>query len=132
MAHGRGPQAAAAPLGESVMNPIYVPLLSALAGAIIGTAASIATILIQAKINDRRERTRQAVTLALEEIKFQAANAKPGTGILPVSVYLYHQLAVLKAIEENDFTAERLRKITDETDALIATVRELEPIRQAR
>jgi hypothetical protein len=29
------------------MDPVYVPLLSALAGAIIGSLSSIATILIQ-------------------------------------------------------------------------------------
>jgi hypothetical protein len=32
------------------MNPIYVPLLSALAGALIGSAASIITVIVQAKI----------------------------------------------------------------------------------
>jgi hypothetical protein len=42
-------------LGIVDMDPIYVPLLSALAGAIIGSLSSIATILIQAKVSDRRE-----------------------------------------------------------------------------
>jgi hypothetical protein len=51
------------------MDPIYVPLLSALAGAIIGSLSSIATILIQAKISDRRERLRQAALLAMEEFR---------------------------------------------------------------
>lgn len=53
------------------MNPIYVPLLSALAGAIIGSAASITTIVIQAKIGDRRQKIQQATTLAIEELKIQ-------------------------------------------------------------
>jgi hypothetical protein len=111
------------------MNPIYVPLLSALAGAIIGSAASIATILIQANVADRRERVRQATALALEDLKFQVEHAAPGTGIVPISIYLRHHLAVLNAIEENDFTPERFRKIVAETDALITTVREMEPER---
>jgi hypothetical protein len=55
------------------MDPIYVPLLSALAGAIIGSLSSIATILIQANISDRRERLRQAASLAMEEYKIQIA-----------------------------------------------------------
>jgi hypothetical protein len=38
------------------MDPIYVPLLSALAGAVVGSLSSIATIFIQAKLGARRER----------------------------------------------------------------------------
>jgi hypothetical protein len=108
------------------VNPIYVPLLSALAGAIIGSAASISTILIQTKVAERRERIRQAAMLALEDMKLQAAHAAPGTGIMPVSIYMRHHLAVLEAIEEDDLTPDRFRKIVAETDALITTVRDLE------
>jgi hypothetical protein len=53
------------------MNLIYVPLLSALAGALIGLAASIITVIVQARFGERRERIRQAATLALEELKIQ-------------------------------------------------------------
>lgn len=81
------------------MNPIYVPLLSALAGAIIGSLSSIATILIPAKINDRRERLRQAVSMAMEEFKIQIANAN-GKAVLPFSSFLHHHVAVLQAVEE--------------------------------
>jgi hypothetical protein len=108
------------------MNPIYVPLFSALAGAVIGSAASIATILIQAKIGDRRERIRQATTLALEELKIQLAHAAPGTAVFPISVYLHHQLAILNAIEANDLTPERLRKIVADDQAIINATVELD------
>jgi hypothetical protein len=65
------------------MDPVYVPLLSALVGAIIGSASSVAAIFIQARFSERRERIRQAMNLALEEIKLQAAHAPPGTAIFP-------------------------------------------------
>jgi hypothetical protein len=108
------------------MDPVYVPLLSALAGAIIGSASSIVTIVIQAKIGERRERIRQAMTLALEDLKLQIAQAKPGTMFPPISTYLYHQLAVLKAIEDDDVTPERLRKIAAMDDTLMKTAIEID------
>ena len=108
------------------MNPIYVPLLSALAGAIIGSLSSVATIWIQARIGDKREKIRQATTLALEELKIQIANAKPGTGIFPIAIYLHHQVAILNAIEDNDLTPERLRKIAADNSALIDATIDLE------
>jgi hypothetical protein len=108
------------------MNPVYVPLLSALAGAIIGSLSSIATILIQAKIGERRERVRQAAMLALEELKIQMLHAAPGTAIFPISIYLHHQLAILNAIEKNDLTPERLRKIAADDNALMAATVDLE------
>ncbi len=93
------------------MNPIYVPLLSALAGAIIGSATSIATILIQARLGERRERIRQAAMLALEDVKIRLEHTPQGSIVWPISLHLYHQLAILNAIEENDLTPERLRRI---------------------
>jgi hypothetical protein len=108
------------------MDPIYVPLLSALAGAVIGSLSSIATIYIQAKVGERRERIRQAAMLALEDVKLQVAHAKPGTAVFPITIYLHHQLAVLKAIEENDLTPDRLRKIAAANHALVTATIDLD------
>jgi hypothetical protein len=99
------------------MNPIYVPLLSALAGAIIGSLSSIATILIQAKISDRRERLRQAALLAMEEFKIHIANGQ-GKNVLPFSSFLHHHIAVLQAVEDGTLTPERLRQISIADDAI--------------
>jgi hypothetical protein len=99
------------------MNPIYVPLLSALAGALIGSLSSIATILIQAKINDRRERMRQVALLAMEDYKIQIANGK-GTYVLPFSSFLHHHIAILQAVEEGNLTPDRLRQISIADDAI--------------
>jgi hypothetical protein len=108
------------------MDPVYVPLLSALAGAIIGSLSSIATILIQAKIGERRERVREAAMMALEEYKIRVEHATPGSSVFPFSMYLHHQLAMLKAIEEDDLTPDRLRKIAVANQALKAATVELE------
>lgn len=93
------------------MNPIYVPLLSALAGALIGSFSSIAAIYIQTKSGERRERVSRALTVTLEDLKIQLAHTRPGTAVYPISIYLHHHLAVLKAIEDNRCTPERLREL---------------------
>jgi hypothetical protein len=114
------------------MNPIYVPLFSALAGAVIGSLSSIATIFIQAKIGERRERIRQAAMLALEEFKTHIAQRPPGGTVPPISIYVHHQLAILNAIEKNDLTPERLRQIAANDEALIAATLELDRQYQSR
>jgi hypothetical protein len=107
------------------MDPIYVPLLSALAGAIIGSLSSITTILVQAKISDRRERLRQAALLAMEEFKIQIANGN-GKYVLPFSSFLHHHMAVLQAVEDGTLTPERLRQISIADDAITDVHIELE------
>jgi hypothetical protein len=99
------------------MDPIYVPLFSALAGAIIGSLSSIATILIQAKISDRRERLRQAALLAMEEFKIQIEHGR-GKFVLPFSSFLHHHIATLQAVEEGNLTPERLRQISAADDVI--------------
>jgi Na+/phosphate symporter len=106
------------------MNPIYVPLLSALAGALIGSLSSIATIVIQTRISDHRERLRQAATLALEEYKIHIANA--AGAVMPFSSFLRHHIAIWEAIEQGDLTPERLKKIAADDEALDAAQFELE------
>jgi hypothetical protein len=108
------------------MNPIYVPLLSALAGAVIGAGASVITICIQTWSTERRERFRHAGAMALEEYKMRIASSRPGTPVLPFPVFLHYHLQALDALEQNDLTPERLRKITDENVELIVATAEIE------
>jgi hypothetical protein len=107
------------------MNAVYVALVG-LAGALIGSLSSIVVMLIQSRVTERRERIRQAMTLALEDLKLQVAHAPPGTAVFPISIYLYHQMQVLKAIEENDLTPDRLRSIANSDDALIRVTKAID------
>jgi hypothetical protein len=52
----------------------YLPLVSGLIGAIIGSASSIATLIIQAYYQQKREFKKLAVQLAMEDFKFRIAN----------------------------------------------------------
>lgn len=52
----------------------YLPLISGLIGAVIGSVSSIATLVIQAHYQQKREFKKLAVQLAMEDFKFRIAN----------------------------------------------------------
>ena len=108
------------------MNPVYIPLISALAGALIGSFSSLGAIFVQAKVGERRERIRQAAELAMAEYRAQLDNAAAGTGVYPFSTFLHHHLAIQKAIDEDDLTADRLRKIAADDEKIVGAVIEMD------
>src|SRR5262245_22837462 len=58
-----------AALGEKQNEQAYLPLISGLVGAVIGSASSIITMYIQTRVRDRRERLEQVSRLAIESWK---------------------------------------------------------------
>src|SRR5262249_38156874 len=82
------------PAGGSRMNEGYLPLISALIGAVIGSASSIVTMYIQTKVRDRRERLEQASRMAIEAYKGQIEIARlsqrPMAFMPLVSLFAYH------------------------------------------
>jgi hypothetical protein len=80
--------------GGAIMDPIYVPVLAALSGALIGSLSSIGTIYIQTRISSRRERIKQAVELAIEDHRAAREVAKMnGAGrtvmLPPITAFLH-------------------------------------------
>ena len=108
------------------MNSTYIPLLSALGGAIVGALSSIGAIFVQAKVAERRERIRQAVMMAMEDYKVQVQNTAIGDDVYPLSTFLHHHLAILEAVEDKDLTPERLRKIATADEKMVTAVLELD------
>jgi hypothetical protein len=103
------------------MDASIISALAALGGALIGSASSVATIVVQAKLNDRRERVRQAAMLAVEEIKLRVPHSQ-GKSFFPIGVYVHYQFEILQALEKGDLTAERLREIANENFMLASTM----------
>jgi hypothetical protein len=79
-----------------------------------------------ASVAERRERIRQAALMAMEEYKVQVQNAPDGGKVYPVSAYLHHHLAILEAVEENDLTPDRLRKIATADEKIVTAVLEMD------
>jgi len=88
-------------------------MLSALAGTLIGAIASITTVIIQARISDRRARMQLIVTAAMEQYNQQVTlaekNGRPES-ILPLVVYLHHHLGIAKLIEADDLRPETFER----------------------
>jgi hypothetical protein len=70
--------------GDFRHGPCLCPAALGIGRAVIGSASSIAAIFIQAKFSERRERMRQAASLAMEEYKIQIASSG-GKAVLPFS-----------------------------------------------
>lgn len=89
-----------------------------LLGALIGSAASIATIIIQARVKDRRDRMQQVTSMAMEHFKFAVGNATNDGGVLPPAVFAAYYLGFLDLIEKGELNPETFQKLSDDNDAL--------------
>jgi hypothetical protein len=81
------------------MDAGYVAALSGLIGALIGSASSIATMFIQGRMKDKRDRSKQLTDMAMAEFKMHLDLATSGKGpssISPPSAFLHHNDLVLK------------------------------------
>jgi hypothetical protein len=113
------------------MDAVYIPLLSALAGALIGSFSSIGTIYLQARLNRRRERARQAAEIAMQDFKNQMELAKlhigagKGVNLMPLVVHFHWYWQLLEAIEEGNLTPEKLKSISESNEQIGKTIREL-------
>jgi hypothetical protein len=115
------------------MDAGYVAGVFGLIGAAIGSASSIIAMIIQAKIKDKRDRSKQLTDMSLAEFKMYLDLATSGLGpsaILPPSAYLHHNDLLLKAIESGTYTPERAREISALGDKLFDVVRDIDKQRQ--
>lgn len=93
----------------------WVPLLAALAGALIGSATSIATMIIQARRDDARNMRETAVQLALAEhsLHVELAKSRGGQSILPVTAYFAHHLLALNLAAKGSLTADDILTLNE-------------------
>jgi hypothetical protein len=116
------------------MDAGYVAALSGLIGAAIGSASSIATMVIQARTKDRRDRSKQLTDMALAEFKMHldlATSGRGPTAVAPVALFLYSNDLVLKAIEGGSYTPDKAREISALVGAMDGVVKELDKQWQA-
>ncbi len=99
------------------MGEIYVPLFSALGGALIGAGVAVATVWIQAFHQTKRDRTRLAVEAGIEDHRgyVELAKAQHGTFLIPPLVALIHyQAGYLDLLEKNQVDENAVKELTDE------------------
>jgi len=85
---------------------VWIPVLAALAGALIGSVSPVVVGLVNARAESRRERLRLAVQMAIKDHKDLMAVArekaqKLGVGIAvpPISAVLAYHVEILEAFE---------------------------------
>jgi len=95
--------------------------LAALLGALIGAAASIATIVIQQRYQNKRELLKIAAEIALQDYKrrLEALDKSGGGRIPPISAFVHYQMQVLEHMAAGTFTPETIKKLSEENDHIL-------------
>ena len=110
------------------MEEVYIPLVSGLVGALIGALASIITIWIQSRTQDRRERLRHAAELALEDYKLQlelANKSGKSVSIPPVVIFLHYHSELMELMEKGKVNPENLKKLAERNEQIMGATKEL-------
>jgi len=109
------------------MDSPLVPALAALAGALIGSLASIVGTIVQARSQRRLELSRLAVQAAVEEQKrhfehlHASAQGRPFS-MPPLTAYLALHSQIVRAIDGGNLTPERLARIKKEYAEITAVL----------
>jgi len=118
------------------MEQHYVALLSGFVGALIGAAASIATVTVQAHYQARRERMRVAVEAGIEDYKAALEMSKRHSGpgplqLFPLSAFIHFHAEVLEALEGGTLSPETMRDIYRRQSEIRKVIREATDDRKA-
>lgn len=111
------------------MEQAYIPLFSALAGAFIGAAASVLTILIQSVFQERRDRLRIIADLAMKDHGATvelAKNHDAGAVIPPLAAYVAYHRAVLDIVTRRGLTPEDVVSLAKEQRELMVAMEEVQ------
>lgn len=92
-----------------------VPLLSALAGAVIGSVTTVIALLIQLRSDQAKHRRDLAVQLAMSDHAqaIDRAKANPPATVPPIAVYLAYHLKVLALASKGEMKAADLMTLNE-------------------
>jgi hypothetical protein len=104
------------------MEAAYVAAIFGLLGALIGSASSIVAMIIQVRVRDKRDRSKQLTDLALAEFKaavdFVTSGKAVANVVPPLGLFLYKNDLQLRALESGTFTPETEREIAAKCDQM--------------
>ncbi len=91
----------------------WVPLLSALAGALIGSITTVATVIVQSRRDELRHLRDVAARLAMEDYKhhMELAKSHGPRAIYPMSTYFAHHHKLLMLAATGELTAAKFKEI---------------------
>ena len=101
-------------------------LFSGFGGALIGALASISATWLHARIQERKDRLRMVIDLALEDYKLSlqlASNSGQSYSATPISVFIHYHLGLHKLIEKGDLSESSYRKLMTENRDFIRVLK---------
>ena len=96
--------------------------VAALLGALIGAAASVITIMIQQRYQNKRDLIKIASDLALADYnrRCEAIAERGGGKIPPISAFVHYHAQVIEHMADGTFTPEVINALSDENDRIIS------------
>lgn len=114
------------------MDP-YIPLISALVGALIGAAASVTAIIVQAHYQNKRELTKEAIALALEDWKIRFALVKENGGTaLPMAAFVHYHTNLIELASKSRITPAAIKKLSEEQEEIIQALKDVRKEREEK
>jgi hypothetical protein len=117
------------------MDPAYIAAIFGLLGAIVGSASSVATILIQARLKDRRDRVQQVTALAIEHFKMAldtAHKSARGAPVLPPAIFAAYYVDLLEHLERGTLNERTFAEIMARNERLVQVIKNEEAERVKR
>ena len=111
----------------------YIPILSGLIGALIGATASIATMIVQSRSQNKRERIKMAAQIAMEDVKMSMEIASKSGKLASIPapiVYLHYHIKLMELLENNNLDSATLRLLTEENRKIIDSLKSLNSERE--
>jgi len=108
------------------MDPAYIAAIFGLLGAIVGSASSIATILIQTRLKDRRDRVQQVTTLAIEHFKMALEaghRSGRGTSVLPPAIFAAYYVDLLEHLERGTLDEKTFAEVAKRNERLVDVIK---------
>lgn len=104
---------------SSVQMSVWVPVIAALAGGLIGSIAPVLVGILQARAEQRRELVRLATQLAVEEKKAAIAflhGTNASGSVSPIALNLVYLLGLLKLLDRREsISPAALAELQDQT-----------------
>jgi hypothetical protein len=105
-----------------------------LVGALIGSASSIAAMIVQSRYKDRRDRSKQVTDLALAEFNTHLELLKSGQttgGVMPIATYAHVNDLVLTALDGRKLTPKRIAEIIELNETFCRAVQKADLARRS-
>ena len=108
------------------MNDTYLPLISGLVGALIGSASSILVMLIQSHYQAKRDLVNHGLQIALHDYKNRLEHGKAGTKVVPISLFVNYHIKVIKLASRGKLTPKSLEDLDAEINSFMETVKKID------